>query len=140
MNHIVVGVDGSRAAAAALRWAAGEARRTGADLVAVHAWLPGPSGVREPRAGEQRTVAWAVDALDPVPEDLRVRVEVRTGRPVAVLLAAARRARLLVIGYDDETARRPRSTARRCRQAARCEVVVVRASDGTPDSLLGVPA
>ncbi|HEY3005502.1 MAG TPA: universal stress protein [Kribbellaceae bacterium] len=140
MNHIVVGVDGSRAAAAALRWAAGEARRTGADLVAVHAWLPGPSGVREPdRAGEQRTVAWAVDALDPVPEDLRVRVEVRIGRPVAVLLAAARRARLLVIGYDDETALRQRSTARRCRQAARCEVAVVRASDGTPDSLL-VPA
>ncbi|HYU84450.1 MAG TPA: universal stress protein [Kribbellaceae bacterium] len=148
MNHIVVGVDGSPAAAAALRWAAAEALRRDADLVAVHAWVPaaGRAAVREADlAGERstirrRTADWVLDALGPVPDDLRVRVDVTVGRPVAVLLGAARRADLLVLGYDDVTALRPRQTARRCRQAARCRVVVVRASDETPDSLLGVPA
>jgi nucleotide-binding universal stress UspA family protein len=145
MNHIVVGVDGSPAAAAALRWAATEALRTGADLLAVHAWVPGrgPAAVHEPdlvterSAIRQRTVAWVLDALDPVPGDLRVRAEVRVGRPVAVLLAASRGADLLVIGYDDGRAERPRQTARRCLETAPCEVAVIRASDGARASLLG---
>jgi len=146
MNHIVVGVDASPAAAAAVRWAAAEAARTGAELVAVHAWIPGRGAtLRRDLSGErtavrEQTVAWVLKALKAAPAGLRVRAEVRIGRPVAVLLGAARRADLLVIGYDDAGAGRPRQTARRCREAAPCDVVVVRASTGAPDSLLGVPA
>lgn len=39
MSVIVVGVDGSSGSAAALRWAAAEARWRGASLTAVHAYI-----------------------------------------------------------------------------------------------------
>jgi nucleotide-binding universal stress UspA family protein len=39
-NRIVVGVDGSAGAHAALMWAAAEARQRGAELVVAQAWVP----------------------------------------------------------------------------------------------------
>ena len=48
-GRVVVGVDGSAHGAAALRWAADEARLRGARLVAVHAWVfVPPTAVAEP--------------------------------------------------------------------------------------------
>jgi nucleotide-binding universal stress UspA family protein len=147
---LVVGVDDSPASAAALRWAATEALRTGADVLALHAWMPGRgrAAVHEPdlrgerSAIRQNLVGWVCDTLDPLPEGLRVRVDVKVGRPAPVLLGLAGRATALVLGFDDLSAERPRGTARRCLTAARCPVVVVRTSDGTaegdPVSLLGV--
>ena len=42
---VVVGVDGSAGAKAALRWALGEARLRNSPVRAVHAWMPGWAGM-----------------------------------------------------------------------------------------------
>jgi nucleotide-binding universal stress UspA family protein len=62
MGTIVVGVDDSREARVALRWALGEARTHGSKVIAVHAWavpatgaapLVGPLVVMEEQTGER---------------------------------------------------------------------------------------
>ncbi|GAA2632369.1 universal stress protein [Streptomyces vastus] len=63
-NSIVVGVDGSEASKAALRWAREQARALRAEVVAVHAWEPTTSGFApyapasaRPTAAQQREQA-----------------------------------------------------------------------------------
>jgi nucleotide-binding universal stress UspA family protein len=102
-RRIVVGVDSSRAAAAAVDWASEEAERHGADLVVVHAWLPDGDNGRSTRT---RDLARA-DAQCVV--DLAVRrCRERTGGVVqgqlvegcasAALTEASSTADLLVVG------------------------------------------
>ncbi len=73
MGYIVVGVDGTDGSVAALRWAAREAVRLDADLVAVHAW---PSGRGSAAVAERdlrgarsavraNMLSWVRSALDP---------------------------------------------------------------------------
>lgn len=62
-NSIVVGVDGSQASMAALRWAFEQAGALGADVVAVHAWEPAGRGM----------APYAPASARPVPADERVR-------------------------------------------------------------------
>lgn len=140
MAHLVVGVDRSPSASA-LVWAAAEALRTDADLVVVHAWMPSRAqgaehepDLRGARSAMRQTVVdWVLDVLNPLPQGLRIRIEVRVGRPVSVLVTAARRADALVLGYDDTETMPHRFTARGCLAAARVPVVVVRTSDGVVD-------
>jgi nucleotide-binding universal stress UspA family protein len=111
---VVVGVDGSPAAAAALRAAAARAGATGVPLRVVCAWTPTASGgwdraywlavdaYHEPddtaRAAAERVAAEAVaDALSRAP-GLRVETRVRGGDPATVLLDAAGDAGLVVVG------------------------------------------
>jgi len=68
-RRYVVGVDGSEGSRAALRWAAAEAARDGAELEVVHAWqppirLPIVGAVANPLIGSppDRPVRRAVDA------------------------------------------------------------------------------
>ena len=68
-RRYVVGVDGSEGSRAALRWAAAEAARDGAELEVVHAWqppirLPIVDAVANPLIGSppDRPVRRAVDA------------------------------------------------------------------------------
>jgi nucleotide-binding universal stress UspA family protein/nitroimidazol reductase NimA-like FMN-containing flavoprotein (pyridoxamine 5'-phosphate oxidase superfamily) len=106
-RRLVVGVDGSAAAQAALAWALEEAALRRAALEVVFAWqfpfdmAAGNPGVPAP-AGEMRL--WARDVVDQALEAVEVgdRVPVvrrpEYGAAVPVLMAAARGAELLVVG------------------------------------------
>ncbi len=98
---IVVGVDGSEASVAALRWAAGQARALGTEVVVVHAWEPVAAGFApyapasaRPTVPAQRERA-AERLASAVHEALGsrigpgVRAVVAEGPPVRVLLQQA---------------------------------------------------
>ena len=103
---IVVGVDGSPAAAGALAWALEEARLRGAPLTAVHAWhypfemaasayaVPPPEGDMHAWAEQVLDEALAGADVDGVP----VRRVVVNGPAVLALMEQSRGARLLVVG------------------------------------------
>ncbi len=98
-RRVVVGVDGSSAATAALRWAAGEAVATGAQLVVVHAvGLLEHAGLATAPAQEARedVVRRVVEeaGLDATRLDWRVV----DGEPCAALLRQAGGADLVVVG------------------------------------------
>ncbi|MFI6409884.1 universal stress protein [Streptomyces sp. NPDC050548] len=109
-NGIVVGVDGSEASMAALRWAAGQAEILHTGLVAVHAWEPATSGhapyapvPARPTAAQERERAVQIltttvhEALGPR-TDGAVRRVVVEGPAARVLLQQARGALLLALG------------------------------------------
>lgn len=141
-QEIVVGVTGSRASVAALRWAADEAGRRGARLSVICAWdssLPRAPYANlagaHPELGEARAalyggLAAAIrTAFGPVPPD-GVDTELTEGTPERVLISRAATADLLVLGTA-----RPRDAAglsvgpvlRTCLSRSRCPVVVVSA-------------
>jgi len=137
LRRIVVGVDGSPASVAALRWAVGQAHAVGAEVEAVTAWLhpsaPGWSG--HPDDGDfgagiarkvlDNAVAEATDPGLPV----RTTTRVVKGGTVAALPAAARGAELLVVGsrgHGGFTGALLGSVGQHCVQHAPCPVVVVR--------------
>ncbi len=141
-QEIVVGVTGSRASVAALRWAADEAGRRGARLSVVCAWDPSlprapyanMTGVHaelgDARAALYGGLAAAIQiAFGPVPPD-GVDTELAEGMPERVLISRAATADLLVLGTA-----RPRDAAglsvgpviRTCLSRSRCPVVVVSA-------------
>ncbi len=106
-DPVVVGVDGSRTAIEALRWAADHCRRTGLPLHVVTCWqfpamLPGP--YQPPISGEdlEANARQVVDAaitevLGPEP-DIVVTREVLTGTPSLALLDLAADAAMVVVG------------------------------------------
>jgi nucleotide-binding universal stress UspA family protein len=104
---IVVGVDDSAGAAAALRWAAAEARLRGAALTVVHAyyrpaayWGTTPDatdGEPERRHARQVLDAALHRAVDDL-ADLPVRGVLHAGRAARGLIEAAAEADLLVLG------------------------------------------
>lgn len=106
MERIVVGIDGSPGAAAALRWAVAEARLRGAVLQVLHAWqLPvlavapfaAPTiDAREYQAAAEQLVADSV--ADAGAEDLAPQQVAEGGGPAAVLLRHAVGASLVVVG------------------------------------------
>ena len=99
---IVVGVDGSAASVAALRWAVGEAASRGVSVQAWHAWHVTYSGSGVPpddlaaEAGARKALDRAVEAVDA----RGVAVERVLVRAVAAsaLIDAGRRASLVVVG------------------------------------------
>jgi nucleotide-binding universal stress UspA family protein len=110
---VVVGVDGSDHATAALRRALHEAARRGARVLAVSAWEPPPvtleayygmppdDAVTDARVHEQRTraVVDAVRASEPALAAVPVEVETVAGQAGAALVERARGADLLVVGH-----------------------------------------
>jgi nucleotide-binding universal stress UspA family protein len=135
---IVVGVSGSVASAAALRWAAAEARRRGARLVAVRAWVPAqPAFYAVPAhhhdAADERHTATsdlartlrAVFGAKPPPG---LFTEVAEGTPERVLTERSAGAELLVLGSTSAptVAGRPVGPViRSCLGRAHCPVVVI---------------
>lgn len=104
MNRIVVGIDGSDAATAALRWAANLSAGCGARLSAVHAFTQPyaeiPPGEQERLMAERQEIV-AREWLRPVADlGLTVRCETTQGDPRWVLpeIAESERADLLVVG------------------------------------------
>ncbi|MCH5671950.1 universal stress protein [Streptomyces gilvus] len=147
---IVVGVDGSEASLAALRWALEQARTLGTRLVVVHAWEPAASGFAPyapvaalPTAAEQREraaelLATAVrDTFGPrvAPAVHAVLVE---GPPVRVLLQQARGALLLALGRGSHPQRQlpgVGAVGRECLRHATVPVVTVPTPDRSEASL-----
>jgi nucleotide-binding universal stress UspA family protein len=157
-ERIVVGVSGSENSAAALRWAAAEARLRGAEVWAVHAWSS-PTEILAPYAplrgipsrDQQRQASTALltaaisHAFGPGSDrsGTGVRPILVEGRPVAVLLRYAAGAHLLVLG------RRLRPgqlngialgvVARTCIANVRCPTVVIAAAEMIHDAETSSP-
>lgn len=131
-----MGLDGSPASKEALRWAVGQAKVVGAELLAVMAWrqpvsygyLPDYSDADlegDARKRLEQTVAEVLSADPAVP----VTASVVDGHPAPVLIEAARGAELLVVGSHGHGAfvgMLLGSVSQHCVQHAPCPVVVVR--------------
>jgi nucleotide-binding universal stress UspA family protein len=148
MNTIVVGVDDSQEARAALRFALDEAKLRQATLRVVHAWQYGAittAGVESfyPAAGADRTeVREAVDAAleqtlrETLPDTQSVTIERRLveGRAAAVLVDASRDADLLVVGsrgHGGFTGLLLGSVSQQVAHHSGCPVVIVRPNKGS---------
>ncbi|MFF7648036.1 universal stress protein [Streptomyces canus] len=154
-DRIVVGVDGSDASRAALRWAAQAARRLGAEVVAVHAWDPAPvlapyACVRDraPQAAQRERAAEVLAAavretfgprIDPA-----VRAVLVEGPPARVLLQQARGATLLALGLSrpdqDRLLPAVSPVGRECLRHSPVPVVAVPASERPAPVLRAVGA
>ncbi|MFD2467479.1 universal stress protein [Amycolatopsis silviterrae] len=108
-RRVVVGVDGSPASVAAVRYAYDFADRHGCVLHAVHVWAEPPEdvfgparsgGEGQPDPGDQgeRVLAEALTGLGERHPDVVVQREVALGRVAEVLLDHAEAATLLVVG------------------------------------------
>jgi len=134
--RVVVGVDGSSASIAALRWAAQAAIEREVPLCVVGVdpdvhdstgpYLWQQSRPEDRLAALRDTLAMAITtALGPEP-GLEVSQQVERGRPGEVLARVADKADLLVIGTRRVAADEPlRPVLRACIQFATCPVVVV---------------
>jgi len=137
---VVVGVDGSPAARAALRWAVEDARRRGCRVDAVWAWHPDYGGMIGPLPAEvvlalspQTLEAAARKALDAAVEGFEgvdVRPVLVEGDPRDVLVKASEEAELLVVGnrgHGTIVGAILGSVSAHCVHHASCPVVVIRA-------------
>lgn len=122
---VTVGVDGTDGSAAALLWAAGEARVRGRPLHVVHAapHLGAPTGA-DLHAYATAALAHARAVGRNLDPSLEVREELVREGPVTALVRASATSVLLVLGSRD-TARARSGVGRRVRDGARCPVVVV---------------
>lgn len=135
---IVVGVDGSDPSKDALRWAAGQAGLTGATLRAIMTWhVPMINyGAAMPASIEADVSRDCKEALDQALTDvlgaapsIRVTADVVEGHPAEVLVRAAEKAELLVVGSRGHGAFKGMflgSVSTHCVSHAQCPVVVVR--------------
>jgi nucleotide-binding universal stress UspA family protein len=144
MTAIVVGLDASDGAAAALRWAAEEARLRSASLVVVHAYRVPVAYVHDDasvasidpelhgRADDE--LGRLLRRAGPATEGLDVVRRLQPGRPTDALLREAVTGDLLVVGRRGAggfEGLRLGSTAGHCARHARCPVVVVPAGPST---------
>lgn len=136
---LVVGVDGSPAAQAALRWAVTDARRRGCPVEAVSAWHPDYGVMIGPlpaevfaevtpqalRAAAEKVLDRAVQGF----EGVEIRQRVVEGDPKTVLAKASQDAELLVVGNRGHSAFVEAilgSVSAYCVRHASCPVVVIR--------------
>jgi nucleotide-binding universal stress UspA family protein len=108
MQHIIVGVDGSKASHRALAWALDQARATRAAVQVVHAWMVPALGAdplaqalgdaRTLEAQARRELQLVVDVADQRGLVSPIECAVVRGQPVRALLDAAKEADLLVVG------------------------------------------
>jgi nucleotide-binding universal stress UspA family protein len=143
MSVIVVGVDHSAGAKAALRFALEEARLRQATLRVVHAWQYGYIGATGlegllPAAGgeledfRQAAAAALDETLREVvadQDDVAIERRVDQGVPAAVLVAESLGAELLVVGsrgHGGFAQLLLGSVSQQCAQHASCPVVIVR--------------
>lgn len=139
MQRIVVGVDGSAGALAALRWAVVEARLREAEVDAVHAWsyppltsvpglVPPPTFARGELADRAQTILdQACDSVDGRQVVLNRVVE--EGSAARCLLDTAKGADLLVVGSRGRggfAGLLLGSVGQHCATHAPCPLVIVR--------------
>ncbi len=137
MTLIVVGVDGSESSVDALRWAAAQARLTGAPLKVVSTWyLPTSSGWAplwppdfDPEIEARKSLSDVIERELGPDTDVEVRQEVVEGHPAPVLVAESEGADLLVVGSRGHGAFAGMllgSVSEHCASNAACPVVIVR--------------
>jgi nucleotide-binding universal stress UspA family protein len=111
-REIVVGIDGGPAAAAALRWAAEQAKITKRPLRVVHAWqlssfeqAAGSTQYVEAALTDARARAtsWVLDALGPDASEARWSLDIVEGGPGPALVERSRYADLLALGTHEHT-------------------------------------
>jgi nucleotide-binding universal stress UspA family protein len=132
---IVVGVDGSPAATAALRWAAAEARSHGRPLRVVYAFAP-PSGYGYPMPmpdlddalleGGEACLDEVLAAVFGDKRPAEVQRTVVEGSPAQVLIDVSAKSSLLVLGARGHGTFLFGSVSDRCVHHASCPVVIVR--------------
>lgn len=139
-GSVVVGVDGSAGASAALRWAAAEARLRKDRLVVVHAWTPvymdpllvGPltgfttTGLTDMRRAAEAMLEKAIADLNA--EDIEIEYRVDEGGAAEVLVAAAAEADLLVVGsrgHGGFAGLLLGSVSQQCAHHTPCPIVIV---------------
>jgi nucleotide-binding universal stress UspA family protein len=135
-GRIVVGVDKSDSARAALAWAVRQAGLTGAEVDAVAAWQPvtqfgwaPPMDLPGPREAAEAAVGEAIDGVRPDALGVVIRPVVVRDNPARALLDAAKDADLLVVGsrgHSGFTEALLGSVGQHCVHHAQCPVVVVR--------------
>jgi len=139
---VVVGVDGSAAARAALEWAVQDARRRGCRVDAVHAWYAYYGGIVGPlpaevwlelspealTAAHERVLAEAVKGVEDA-SGVEIRQVLVEGDARTVLARASEDAELLVVGSRGRGAVAGivlGSVSSYCVHHASCPVVVIR--------------
>jgi nucleotide-binding universal stress UspA family protein len=137
---VVVGIDGSPEAVAALRWAGRYAAATGSTLRLVRAWhfptaagLPPQGKAPQPVVSEIKQhlrdeVDNAIASAD-VPSSAQVETEIGYGHPAQMLIDESKTASLLVVGHRGHggfSEMLTGSVAIHCVNHAACPVVVVR--------------
>jgi nucleotide-binding universal stress UspA family protein len=140
---VVVGVDGSESALAAVRWAAAEAGRRRLPLRLIHVlrW-PEIRHIADPGLGfhyqemllrvAHEQVSAAIDAAAATAPGLETEQLIKAGYPVSVLEAESRRAQLLVLGHrglGGVTGLLLGSVTVALAAHAACPVVVIRGAD-----------
>jgi nucleotide-binding universal stress UspA family protein len=143
MGVIVVGVDHSAGAKAALRFALGEARLRQATLRVVHAWqfgyigatglegaLPAVGGELEDfRRGAEAALDETLRDVGAEKDGVAIERRVEQGTAAAVLVEESRGADLLVVGsrgHGGFAQLLLGSVSQQCAQHAFCPVVIVR--------------
>ena len=148
--RIVVGIDGSAGAKEALRWAAQQAKSTGAALEVViawhypvfYGWAPGPQDFDFGDAAEQ-ALTGAIDEVLGSDRPARLRTRVAEGNAAQVLVDASADADLLVVGsrgYGGFAGALLGSVSTYCVHHARCPVTVIRSSGRAADTSGHEPA
>ncbi|GAB2817432.1 universal stress protein [Lentzea nigeriaca] len=139
LRPIVVGVDGSAAGRAALRWAAEEARRHDSPLDAVSVWhmdysvmmAPGAAASGLDPAGIEAANRSVLDAATADVHDVDLRRILIEGDVKKLLVEMSRDARMLVVGnrgHNAATELLLGSVSAYCVHHASCPVVVIKAS------------
>lgn len=138
-GRIVVGVDGSEPSKDALRWAARQARLTGASLEAVMSWeisattsypMPVPNGY-DPESDAKDALNQTVQSVLGEPDGLELVPAVVQGPAARTLVQEARGADLLVVGsrgHGPLVGMLLGSVSEQCVAHATCPVVVVHES------------
>jgi len=137
MQRIVVGVDGSTSAQAALQWAVDEARQRNATVEAVYAWhqafvapthILGDPEFFEQKAGE--VLDAAIDAVDTTGV-AAVERRLMSGNASQALIHEAKGAAMLVVGSRGRGGfggLRLGSVSQQVAHHARCPVVIIPAA------------
>ena len=145
IEEVVVGVDDSPSACAALRWAANHARSTNLELRVIHvitpmmygplSWSAGMATIPDPGIKEElRAQLDAIfQAIEPEPD---WQMQYEEGSVGPVLTRESEASRLLVIGTQEHTGIGrivTGSVSHYCLSHARCPVVAVPASEPSPE-------
>jgi len=135
--RLLVGVDGSPHASAALRWALRHAEALGAEVTAVFAWqmpllsVPGAFDREELEKRAKQFLLEVVGSVAPSPV-VPLTSYVAEGDPTEVLIKASDQADLLILGTRGRSPFKGLllgSVSQGCAAAALCPVVIVKQAD-----------